>query len=106
MSPSELVPERKQNLTSKQFIEQARALHEMSMQKLLALYICGALSVTTLATVVLFYLQGFHAFGFQLDNGTMHWLGVATIGEIASLAGIVYGAFFRQSGKRHNSIRR
>ena len=98
MSPAEkFSPDAKQQLTPKQFIDRARAEHEMNMQKFLALFSSCALSGTTAVALGLFFLQGFHAWGFQLDNSLMHWIGAATIGSIASLAATVYGAFFKKS---------
>jgi tetratricopeptide (TPR) repeat protein len=47
------------------------------------------------STLVLFYLQGFHAWGFALDSKLMYWIGGATIGSLASITMIVYKAVLR-----------
>jgi len=68
----------------------------MDMQRFLAYFLCAVLGFTNVATIALFFLQGFHLWGFQLDNSLMHWIGGATIGTIGAQAATVYGAFFKK----------
>jgi len=37
------------------------------------------------ATFGIIVLQGFHLWGFQLSDGFLNWLGVATVGQVAGL---------------------
>jgi hypothetical protein len=46
--------------------------------------------------MVIFYLQGFKAWGFNLDASLLKWLGGATIGEIAGLLTLTFGAVFKK----------
>jgi hypothetical protein len=48
-------------------------------------------------TIVIILFQGFNFLGFQLESSFLHWLGVATIGEICTLGSLVYAFFFRKS---------
>ena len=81
--------ERKRNLNYEQRIKMA-----------LVIFACGFQGICSLAVLMLFCLQGFHALGFQLDNGLMHWMGVLGVGNVCSLSVIVYKAYFgRGMGK-------
>jgi hypothetical protein len=73
-----------------------KANHEMKMQLFLAHFICLWLGFSCLAALAIFFLQGFHAWGFRLETGLMHWVGVATVGALAGLAGTVYAEFFKR----------
>ena len=46
-------------------------------------------ALVTLMTVSVVFLQGFHAWGFNLPISFLHWLGVATVGEVAGLLYLV-----------------
>jgi hypothetical protein len=52
-----------------------------------------------LATMAIFFFQGFKAWGFNLDSSLLKWLGGATIGEVAGLLTITLNAVFGQKGK-------
>jgi hypothetical protein len=69
----------------------------MKLQKFLARFACIFQGLTLLVALFIFCLQGFHAWGFRLESTLMHWLGIATIGAVASLASIVYKAAFGHS---------
>jgi len=62
----------------------------------LAQFACLSLGIECVAILAIYCLQGFHAWGFQLEAGLMHWLGAATVGTVASLATIVYRETFRR----------
>jgi hypothetical protein len=47
------------------------------------------------AIVLIFYLQGFKTWGFNLDGTLLKWLGGATIGELAGLLTLAVGAVFK-----------
>jgi hypothetical protein len=70
--------------------------HQIKMQQWLAVAALILFSVSCIAALTLFYLQGFHWGGFNLPDNLMHWLGAVTVGTLASLALIVYQALFRQ----------
>jgi len=45
-------------------------------------------------SMVIFFLQGFHLWGFALEISTLNWLGAATVGEIAGLLTIAMRFLF------------
>jgi hypothetical protein len=72
-------------LTPKQFLERATTLRTLRMrEKLLTclLYLYVFLIITT---ITIFFLQGFHVCGFDLESSLLMWLGGATVGEVAGL---------------------
>jgi hypothetical protein len=75
-------------------IGRKRIEHEIAMQRRLATFVCLLLGVCCIGALTIFYLQGFHAFGFNLPESLMHWIGAATIGSLGTLATIVFRAFF------------
>jgi hypothetical protein len=85
-------------------IERKTAKHEMEMQWFLAKFICAALGICCLATLSIFFLQGFGPYGFKLSERVLHWIGAVTVGEIGTLATLVYSAFFknRSNGRRRS----
>jgi len=48
-------------------------------------------------TMVIFYLQGLKAWGFNLEGALLKWLGGATIGAIAGLLTLTFGAVFKKA---------
>ena len=86
-----------------QRIERQRAEHEMRLREFLAKFMCLMLGICCAATLSIFLFQGFHARGFGLQENILHWLGAATLGEIGTLASIVYSALFRNT---HTTARR
>jgi hypothetical protein len=69
--------------------------HKAAMQRFLASFVCILFSISCLAVLALFYLQGFHVFGFHLEAGLMRWIGSVTIGALGGLMVVVYKAFFK-----------
>ncbi len=51
----------------------------------------GGILVFTISVV---YLQGFKLCGFNISSEFLHWLGAATVGEVAGLAFLVYSFLF------------
>jgi len=47
-------------------------------------------------TFGIFLLQGFKAWGFNLNCGLMQWLGGATVGGVGGLLTLAYGAVFKE----------
>ena len=103
MSDSLLGPPENLPSSAKETIEELKAkswikrhdsttdLREKSIRFLLRAY-AGLLS----ATVIIILLQGFKLFGFALPLSFLHWLGGATIGEIAGLLTLTLGAIFKE----------
>lgn len=82
-----------------------RATHNMAMERGLARYVCALLGVSVVTALALFCLEGFHAWGFNLDVSLMHWIGGATIGMVGTLAMLVYRAFFAGRARGSNGGR-
>jgi hypothetical protein len=85
----------KDNLTPKEIVERATAFHTMDLQKQAVRFLFVAYGGLLASTMAVIFLQGFHFGGFQLDQTFLNWLGGATIGEVAGLAALVYGALFK-----------
>jgi hypothetical protein len=75
-------------------LQRRMARHNWALQTYLARFTCACLGVCCLTSLALFCLQGFHAWGFGLETGLMHWLGGATIGAIGAVASMVYRGTF------------
>lgn len=75
-------------------ISRRREEHTMAMQRCLAAGVGILLSVSSIASLSIFFLQGFHVSGFNLSESLMHWIGAMTIGSLGGLTTIVYRAFF------------
>jgi len=78
----------KANLTPKTWVEEPRVGFHRSI--LVFLFIAYGFLLAT--TVSIFFLQGFHAWGFYLDAELLKWLGAATIGEIGGLLYLTFKA--------------
>ncbi len=91
-------------LTPEQFLTEVVIRKTMRRQDIIIISLLSMLGLAILATLGIFYLQGFGT--IHLDTGLLHWLGATTIGEVASLLflGIKYsfGGFFPgANGLRH-----
>jgi hypothetical protein len=53
-------------------------------------FLAKALGGSLAATFGIIILQGFHLWGFTLSEPFLHWLGAATVGELAGLAAMVW----------------
>jgi hypothetical protein len=53
-------------------------------------FLIKAFAGTLVATFTLIFLQGFHLWGFTLPEAFLHWIGVATIGELGGLLAMVW----------------
>lgn len=85
MSPS---PNRTtSSVTAKEWV---RATQDRIVTFLLVAY--GSLLA---ATMIIFFLQGFKLWGFNLDTSILKWLGGATIGEVAGLLAIAIRRLFK-----------
>jgi hypothetical protein len=75
------------SLASKEWVREAR---NRIVGFLLAAYGC-----LLVATMAIFFFQGFRLWGFSLDLSILKWLGGATIGEIAGLLTITINYYFK-----------
>ena len=73
------------------------AMSNIALREHAASFLFKAYAGLLASTVLIIFLQGFQLWGFQLDAGFLNWLGAATIGEVAGLAALVYGALFKKS---------
>jgi hypothetical protein len=71
----------------------------LAQQNKIINFLLIAYGVLLLATMAIFFFQGFKAWGFSLDPSLLKWLGGATVGEIAGLLTITLHAVFGQKGK-------
>ncbi|MBI5779634.1 MAG: hypothetical protein HZA49_09305 [Planctomycetes bacterium] len=70
--------------------------HMMQWQGTTTKFLLSAYGALLFFTILIIFLQGFKAWGFQLESAFLHWLGGATIGEVGGLALLVYGFFFKK----------
>jgi hypothetical protein len=96
-TPAPLSKEPPQRLTPKEYIEHEEAMSNIALREHAASFLFKAYAGLLASTVLIIFLQGFHLWGFQLDAGFLNWLGAATIGEVAGLAALVYGALCKKS---------
>jgi len=75
-------------------MEIEEASQRIKLKGFLARFACISLGICCFFALVLFCLQGLRFHGFDLDPGLMHWLGLATVGCVGSLALIVYKSTF------------
>lgn len=88
--------------TSESELRRERIIHQLKLQRFLARFACICQGLTVFVALFLFCLQGFHAWGFNLEIHLMHWLGIATVGAVSGFASIVYKAAFKESGRVTN----
>lgn len=83
-------------LTPKEFIARKQALSDIRLREGALIFLYWAYGGLLTLTMLIMFLQGFKLWGFGLDNALLMWLGGATVGEVAGLAALVYGALFRR----------
>src|SRR5712691_1535347 len=96
-TPIPLSKESTQRLTPKEYIEHEEAMSNIALREHAASFLFKAYASLLAASVLIIFLQGFQIWGFMLDAGFLNWLCAATIGEVAGLAALVYGALFRKT---------
>ena len=79
----------------KNWIDEVTTGHVIDLQRRIVSFLLPAYGFLLGATMVMFFLQGFKVGGFQLDCGLLKWLGGATIGAIAGLLTLTFGAVFK-----------
>ncbi len=75
-------------------LEREKVRTKLAMQKQALSFIQWIYGWLLFATFLVIFLQGFKVWGFQLDPSFLQWLGAATVGEVASLAILIYKALF------------
>ncbi len=102
----------KEVLSTKQFVVRAeepdrlRDPHEaifirsqedwLSFRRRAIVFLFVSYGVILIATLAIFFFQGFKFKGFTIADSILDRLAIATIGEVAGLGGIVYGALFKK----------
>lgn len=89
-------PSRRTLSEVKVWVEEVTTTHIINQQGKIITFLLIAYGGLLVATMVIFYLQGFKAWGFNLDGSLLKWLGGATIGEIAGLLTLTFGAVFKK----------
>lgn len=79
----------------KEFLAQEKGLSEIAMRKRAAVFFFVVYGMALAATFAIYFLHGFHAWGFSIELELLKWLGGVTIGELGGLALAVYGFLFR-----------
>ncbi len=82
-------------LSNKEWVASVTATRTLTMQDRIVTFLLGAYAFLLLATMGIYFLQGFHVWGFQLDAALLHWIGAATVGEIGGLLTLTIRAVFR-----------
>ena len=103
MGPSPGTPARRRagsTTAVKDWVEQITTANSVNLQQRMVSFLLRAYGASLAATLAIFLLQGWHLWGFNLDAALLKWLGGATIGEIAGLLTLTFGAVF----KRRNSL--
>ena len=76
------------NVATKTWVNEVR----VGFQRSILTFLFVAYGFLLVTTITIFLLQGFHAWGFSLDNALLKWLGAATIGEIGGLLYVTFKA--------------
>ena len=85
-----------QHLSPAQFIAQERAMSDIGLRERMVGALLRIYAGLIAATIIIFILQGFKLWGFNLPENLLHWLGGAALGEVGGLAALVYGSLFRR----------
>jgi len=80
----------------KNWVAEVTTQHQIGLQRLIVRFLLCAYSFLLVTTVVILLLQGFRAWGFQLETAFLKWLGGATIGVVGGLLTLTFGAVFRR----------
>ena len=74
-----MVKEPARSLSVKEFLSVEYARESREMRKRALAFLFAAYGFLLVATVTVVFLQGFNAWGFDLESGFLNWLGAATI---------------------------
>ncbi len=85
---------RDSNLSLRDFLTLTREACQSRMRERLSTWLITIFAFMTASTIAIMLLQGFKISGFALHQELLRYLGIATIGEIAGLLGLVFKASF------------
>lgn len=80
----------------KNWVTRVTTEHQLDLQKQIIAFLLRAYGGVLSATMAIFVLQGFQLGGFHLDPALLKWLGGATIGAVAGLLTLTFGAVFQR----------
>jgi len=83
-------------LKTKDWIAAVTAERSLTLQERVVTFLLYAYGFLLAATMTIVFLQGFHVWGFVLDQKVLLWLGGATVGEIGGLLLLTLKAVFRK----------
>jgi len=89
------------SLTPTEYIKREDALSIIALRKPATLFAFTAFGILLLSSIVIVFLQGFQTAGFHLESRFFDWLGPAILGQVATIALIIYKSVF---GKKHLNI--
>jgi len=99
MPDPEIVPEAPATLNTKDWVATVTTQRHLRLQGRIITFLLWAYGSLLVAAMTIFFLQGFHAWGFTLDLKILGWLGGATIGEIGGLLLLTFRVVFEKSRK-------
>jgi len=85
-----------ESVSVENYIKQAEARSNISMREYLVKFLSSALGVSLLATISIFFLQGFHLWGFDLPVEILELLGKLTIGQVVGIVAEVCCLLFKR----------
>ena len=78
------------SLPGKQWLSDYSEYQNLQHREMAFKYALWLFGFCVICTFTIFFLQGFNAWGFHLPENLLHWLGAATVGEVATITVIVY----------------
>jgi hypothetical protein len=99
MPDHEIVPQAPATLTTKAWVATVTTQRHLRLQGRIITFLLWAYGSLLATAMTIFFLQGFHLWGFALDLKILGWLGGATIGEIGGLLLLTFRVVFGNSRK-------
>jgi len=96
MSNFGVAPQAPEALTTRDWVVTVTTQSHLHLQRRIITFLLSAYGFLVAATMAIFFLQGFHAWGFALDLKVLVWLGGATIGEIGGLLLLTFRVVFKK----------
>ena len=78
----------------KDWVTKATTENTIDLQQKIVAFLLRAYGALLLASVAIFFLQGFNLWGFKLSETVLKFIGTATIGEISGLVTLTIRAVF------------
>jgi hypothetical protein len=89
-------PDAPSNLNVKEWVDVVTTEETLKHKSRVITFLFWAYGFLIVATMLIFFLEGFRFKGFSLDVGLLEWLGGATLGEIGGLLTITIKATFKE----------